>query len=72
MTENNSIRLFKNQLGAGFAALILCFAASLILWPLWSSVAQVLFLGLAYQGLAAAGPELAGKLVGAMVEGSFF
>ncbi|MEI8354498.1 MAG: hypothetical protein WCG31_00120 [Deltaproteobacteria bacterium] len=72
MTENNTVRVLKNQPGTGFAALILCFAASMILWPLCSTVAQALFSALASQGLAAAGPLLAGKLVGAMVEGSFF
>jgi len=72
MTEGITLRVFKNQLGTGFAALVSCFAASIILWPLWSTGAQALFSALASQGLAAAGPVLAGKLVGAMVEGSFF
>jgi len=72
MTEDITIRVFRNQLGTGFAALVLCFTASLILWPLWSTVAQTFFSALASQGLAAAGPEIGDKLVGAMVEGSFF
>lgn len=72
MTEEITIRVFRNQLATGFAALVLCFTASLILWPLWSTVAQTYFSTLASQGLGAAGPELADKLVGAMVEGSFF
>jgi len=72
MSEGITIRVFRNQLGTGFAALVLCFVASIILWPLWSVVTQAFFSALAYKGLAAAGPELAGKLVGAMVEGSFF
>lgn len=72
MSEDIIIRVCKNELGTGFAALGLCFVVSTILWPMWSLVAQAFFSALAYKGLAAAGPELAGKLVGAMVEGSFF
>jgi len=71
MTEGISSRGLKKQPALGFAALVLCFAASMFLWPLWAIGAKAVFSALASQGLAAAGPELAGKLLGAMVEGSF-
>lgn len=71
MTEEMAIRGFKSQPATGLASVIWCFFASMILWPLWSVIAKAVFSALAAQGLAAAGPELSGKLIGAMVEGSF-
>jgi hypothetical protein len=71
MPEELSIRGLQKQPVLGFAALLLCFAASLILWPLWSIAAKAVFSALASSGLAAAEPVLSAKLVGAMVEGSF-
>ncbi|MCL2337609.1 MAG: hypothetical protein FWC60_09340, partial [Firmicutes bacterium] len=44
---------------------------SMILWPIWSFVWKAIFSALAAQGIAAA-PDLAGKLINVMIEGSFF
>ncbi len=71
MTEEITKRVFKGQPSTGFVGFGLCLTASMILWPLWAIVAKALFSALAAQGLAAAGPELSGKLIGAMIEGSF-
>ncbi len=65
-------RTFKSQLATGLAASVLCFALACVLWPLWSMIFKSIFSALAAPGLAAAGPEMGGKLIGAMVEGSFF
>lgn len=72
MTEHTVKRTFKSSLGTGFAALITCLVLSMIFWPIWSTVMKAIFSALASQGLNAAGSEVAGKLIGAMVEGSFF
>lgn len=71
-TEFTIKRTFKSQLGTGFAALITSLILSMILWPIWSFIMKAIFSALASQGLTAAGPEMAAKLIGVMVEGSFF
>ncbi|MGE4544786.1 MAG: hypothetical protein AB7D06_11830 [Pedobacter sp.] len=71
MVDAVTKRMFNNKLAEGFAGITLCFVASMVLWPLWSLVAQKFFSLIASQGLAAAGPELSVKLLGAMVESSF-
>lgn len=71
MTDDMSKGLFKNPLAIGFAGLVLCFIASMILWPLWAIGAKSVLSVIAAKGLAAAGPELSVKLLGAMVEGTF-
>lgn len=72
MQEFITERTFKGQLTTGLAAWILCFVLACVLWPLWSMLFKSIFSVLAAPGLAAANPQLAGKLIGAMVEGSFF
>jgi AAT family amino acid transporter len=72
MAEITIKRTFKSQLGTGFAALLASFVLSMILWPIWSIVMKTIFTSFASQGLTAAGPQMAAKLLGAMVEGSFF
>jgi hypothetical protein len=72
MTEFTVKRTFKSQLATGFASFVLCFVLACILWPLWSMIMKSFFSALAAPGLAAAEPEMAGQLIGVMVEGSFF
>lgn len=72
MEENNTKRVFNSQLGTGFAALALCFILSLVIWPIWSMTMKAVFIGIAGEGLNAAGPKLANQLLGAMVEGTCF
>jgi AAT family amino acid transporter len=72
MPEYTTKRAFKSSLGNGFAALLICIALSMILWPIWSLIAKAIFTPLAQTGLTAAGAVPAAQLIGAMVEGSFF
>lgn len=72
MTKFVEKRTFNSQLLTGLASFVLCFILACILWPAWSLVMKSVFSTLAAPGLAAAGPEQAGQLLGAMVEGSFF
>lgn len=72
MTEFIVKRTFKSPLATGLAAFVLCFVLACVLWPLWSLFMKSIFNTLAAPGLAAAEPKLAGQLLGAMVEGSFF
>ncbi|MBN1689680.1 MAG: hypothetical protein JW901_01500 [Dehalococcoidia bacterium] len=72
MTEYITKRIFKSPLATGFTALLICLILAMILWPIWSIVMKSIFTALATQGLAAAGPQQADQLIGAMVEGTFF
>ena len=72
MTEHAIKRTFKSSLGTGFAALLTCLVLSMIFWPIWSTVMKSIFTTFASQGLTAVEPKVAAKLLGAMVEGSFF
>ncbi|KUO73716.1 MAG: hypothetical protein APF81_02095 [Desulfosporosinus sp. BRH_c37] len=72
MQVDKTKRIFNSQLGTGFAALIFCAILSLLIWPIWSMVMKTVFIGIAGEGLNAAGPKLAAQLLGAMVEGSCF
>lgn len=65
-------RMFRSQLGTGFAGLVLCFILSLFIWPIWSMAMKGFFMSVAGEGINAAGPELANKLLGVMVEGTCF
>ncbi|MEG3071929.1 MAG: hypothetical protein RQM92_14785 [Candidatus Syntrophopropionicum ammoniitolerans] len=72
MQEVATKKVFKGQLLTGVAAFILCFVLACIFWPLWSSFFKAIFSILTAQGLAAVEPAVRGKLIGVMVEGSFF
>jgi len=72
MEDSNTKRLFESQLGTGFAALAICFILSLFIWPAWSMLMKAVFIGIAGEGLNAAGPKLAAQLLGVMVEGTCF
>lgn len=65
-------RIFKSQLGTGFAALAVCGVLSLFIWPIWSLIMKAVFVGIAGEGLYAAGPKLAAQLLSVMVEGTCF
>ena len=71
MAEVVTKRLFKGQLANGFVSLILCFIASLILWPLWSILANAIFSIFVNNSLIFADSVTYEKLLGVMVEGSF-
>jgi len=72
MTDYTIKRTFKGPLGTGFAALLASFVLALILWPIWATVMKSIFTICTQQGLAAADPKVAAKLIGSMVDGSFF
>lgn len=72
MAEYIIKRTFKSSLGTGIASFLTCLVLAMILWPIWSIVMKAIFTTFASQGLALAEPKLAAKLIGAMVEGSFF
>jgi len=72
MTEYTIKRTFKGPLGTGFAGLLTTFVLALILWPVWSIVMKSIFTICAQPGLAVVDPKLAAKLIGVMVEGTFF
>lgn len=65
-------RIFKSQLGTGFAALALSIAVAAALWPIWSLTVKAIYVSLAGPGLAAADPKSAGQLIGAVARGTFF
>lgn len=65
-------KIFKSQLGTGFAALALSFVVAALLWPIWSLTIKAIYVSLAGPGLGTADPKQAGQLVGAVARGTFF
>lgn len=65
-------RVFKSQLGTGFAALVLSFVVASLIWPIWSLTVEAIYLLFAGSGISSVDPKLTGQLTGVVAEGAFF
>lgn len=71
--EHNAVnRIFKSQLGTGFAALVLSVVVASLIWLIWSLTVEIIYLKIAGSAILSANPKLAGQLTGVVAEGAFF
>ncbi len=65
-------RVFQSVLLTGIAATFICFAITLVYWPIWGSLAKVLIKSVAGKGLQEVDPKAAAKYISVFAEATFF